>query len=137
MEINKFINKKATPEVSIFLWKNFRDYTQKKISELINAQDSYVELRENGKLIGIGFIEGDFLSFSAIDEDYRGKSLQLILIKERLSILKKVKGFTFAFVNVRCKNIPSLKNLLKAKFEIVKTIRYGNDDLGYEMQKTL
>jgi ribosomal protein S18 acetylase RimI-like enzyme len=137
MEIIKGKDEKATIANSIFMWKHFRDCSIEKFSENIKNTTDYVEIRDNGKIIAVGYVERNKLTYACVHEEYRGIGLQKILIKERAKIIKSKRKYKEVTVDVRCKNIASLKNLIKSGFSITETFRYGNDDLGYFMKKQI
>jgi RimJ/RimL family protein N-acetyltransferase len=129
-----------TAEHYLFLWKYFRhlyvtEFYQYSPEKLSNSNISCFELRDVcGDLIACCLSENNTLLFAAVNKSYKGSGYQRQMIEARLEAIQSF-GYHCAEVQVRCNNIASLSNLLKAGFKVTDTFRYSNDDEGFRMEK--
>lgn len=124
--------------VGLFLYDHFKQYyTTDKMYDNIKTTQWAVEMYDSTELIAVGLVEDNQLTYSAVKESHRGNGLQMILIQERLNLLRDTMHCTTARMSIRHSNIASLKSALACGFKIMELTQYDDGEQGYLLTRQL
>ena len=137
-----------TSEHFLFLWKHFRTLSEFEAQRSLGVEkfDSDVstcfEVRHPiyNYLIAVGISTRSNMDYAAVDMEFRGKGIQRMLIESRERAIKSLSsstGLISVTTVVRCSNFASWMNFIKMGYHIRGMTRYGNNEEGFILSKSI